>query len=47
MSRFHTVKIKSIDKVTHDCVTVSLDIPAELRDAFKFKQGQYLTFAGW
>ncbi len=44
MSRFHTVKIKSVDKVTHDCVTVSLDIPADLKNTFTYKQGQYLTF---
>ena len=44
MSRFHKVKIKRITKETPDCVTLSLDVPAELRDAFRFTQGQYLTF---
>ncbi|TGE08531.1 1,2-phenylacetyl-CoA epoxidase subunit PaaE [Hymenobacter fodinae] len=44
MSRFHKVKIKRINKETPDCVTLSLDVPAELRDTFKFTQGQYLTF---
>jgi ring-1,2-phenylacetyl-CoA epoxidase subunit PaaE len=44
MSRFHKVKIKRIQRETPDCVTLALDIPAELRDTFKFTQGQYLTF---
>ncbi|WP_139920819.1 1,2-phenylacetyl-CoA epoxidase subunit PaaE [Hymenobacter sp. DG01] len=44
MSRFHKVKIKSIVRETPDCVSVSLDVPADLRETFKFTQGQYLTF---
>ncbi|UOG75915.1 phenylacetate-CoA oxygenase/reductase subunit PaaK [Hymenobacter tibetensis] len=44
MSRFHKVKIKRIHRETPDCVTLALDVPAELRDTFKFTQGQYLTF---
>lgn len=44
MSRFHKVKIKSIIRETPDCVSVALDIPAELRETFRFTQGQYLTF---
>ncbi|WP_375437429.1 1,2-phenylacetyl-CoA epoxidase subunit PaaE [uncultured Hymenobacter sp.] len=44
MSRFHKVKIKRIQRETSDCVTLALDVPAELRDTFKFIQGQYLTF---
>lgn len=44
MSRFHKVKIKSIVRETPDCVSVALDVPADLRETFKFTQGQYLTF---
>lgn len=44
MSRFHKVKIKRLHKETPDCVVVSLDVPAELRETFRFTQGQYLTF---
>ncbi len=44
MSRFHQVKIKDIARETTDCVRVTLDIPAELRETFRFTQGQYLTF---
>lgn len=44
MSRFHKVKVKSIVRETPDCVSVALDVPADLREAFRFTQGQYLTF---
>jgi ring-1,2-phenylacetyl-CoA epoxidase subunit PaaE len=44
MSRFHKVKVKSIIRETPDCVSVALDVPAELQDTFRFTQGQYLTF---
>lgn len=44
MNKFHTLKIKSITKETPDCVSVSLDIPDELKEKFSYKQGQYLTF---
>jgi ring-1,2-phenylacetyl-CoA epoxidase subunit PaaE len=44
MSRFHKLKIKRIQRETPDCVTLALDVPAELADTFRFTQGQYLTF---
>lgn len=44
MSRFHKVKIKKVKKELNDCVTVSLDIPEELKADFQFAHGQYLTF---
>jgi len=44
MSRFHTLKIKHIARETPDCVRLTLDVPTELREAFHFTQGQYLTF---
>ncbi|RYY15736.1 MAG: hypothetical protein EOO36_12225 [Cytophagaceae bacterium] len=44
MSRFHKLKIKHIARETPDCVRVTLDVPAELRETFRFTQGQYLTF---
>jgi len=44
MSRFYKLKIKRIAKETPDCVTLALDVPTELRDTFRFTQGQYLTF---
>jgi ring-1,2-phenylacetyl-CoA epoxidase subunit PaaE len=44
MTKFHKVKIKKIKRETPDCVTVSLDVPEELQDTFRYTQGQYLTF---
>ncbi|HMQ59783.1 MAG TPA: phenylacetate-CoA oxygenase/reductase subunit PaaK [Flavilitoribacter sp.] len=44
MSRFYPLRVKDIRKETGDCVSVSLEVPAELKDAFSFTPGQYLTF---
>lgn len=44
MSRFHTLNIKHITRETPDCVALTLDVPAELRAAFQYRPGQYLTF---
>lgn len=41
---FNTLRISDIQKETPDCVSIKLDIPDELKDDFKFKAGQYLTF---
>jgi ring-1,2-phenylacetyl-CoA epoxidase subunit PaaE len=40
---FFELKIKSKSAETADTTTIELDIPAELRDLFTYKQGQYLT----
>lgn len=39
----HKINIKNIIKETSDAVSVVLDIPAELKEAFQYKPGQYLT----
>ncbi|RNI30603.1 1,2-phenylacetyl-CoA epoxidase subunit PaaE [Rufibacter latericius] len=44
MSRFHKVKIKQVHRETHDSVTVTLDVPEDLKGTFRYTQGQYLTF---
>jgi ring-1,2-phenylacetyl-CoA epoxidase subunit PaaE len=44
MSRFHTLRVKDVKKETPETVSVELDIPQELKDVFRFKAGQYLTF---
>jgi ring-1,2-phenylacetyl-CoA epoxidase subunit PaaE len=41
---FYKVKIKDITKETHDTVSISFDIPEDLKSVFYFRQGQYLTF---
>lgn len=42
--RFHPLKIKDIRPETHDCVSVSLDIPDELKEEYTYQPGQYITF---
>lgn len=44
MSVFHSVKVKSVQKETADSVSVTLDIPAELKNEFSYKSGQFITF---
>ena len=43
MSRFYSLAIKSITRETPDCVSIAFDVPAELREAFRYVPGQYLT----
>ncbi len=43
MSLFHTLKIKHIEKETQKAITLSFDVPENLKDVFAFKAGQYIT----
>jgi len=43
VATFHKIKVKNIYKETDDCSVVTFDIPNELKDNFKFRQGQHLT----
>lgn len=43
MSKFHTSIIEDIQKTTEDCAVIQLNIPDELHEVFKYKQGQHLT----
>src|SRR5687768_4421495 len=40
---FHPLKVNDIKRETQDCVSISFEIPKELADEFRFKQGQSLT----
>lgn len=40
---FHPLTVKDIKRETQDCVSISFDIPKELKKEFEFKQGQSLT----
>ena len=40
---FHPLTVASIEADTTEAVVVSFDVPAELRETFRFTQGQYLT----
>lgn len=43
MAKFHTLFVKDVRKETEECVSVAFDIPNELKDEFRFIQGQYVT----
>ena len=40
---FHLLKVKNIIKETKDCVSVSFDVPENLKEIFSYTQGQNLT----
>ena len=42
--KFYPLKVKDVRPETADCVSVSLEVPAELSEKFQFAPGQYLTF---
>ncbi len=41
--KFHTLKVKDVRRETRDCVSVAFIVPDELKENYKFNQGQYLT----
>ncbi len=41
--RFHTLTIRDIRRETPDAVSIAFEVPADLRPAYAFEQGQYLT----
>lgn len=43
MSHFHTLTIKNIERVTSKSVTITFEVPQDLKEAYKFKAGQYIT----
>jgi ring-1,2-phenylacetyl-CoA epoxidase subunit PaaE len=43
VGHFHTLTVGNINRETADCVSVAFQIPAELKEEFKFLPGQYLT----
>ena len=44
MARFHPLRVVDITRETRDAVVVTLEADADQRDAYRFIQGQYLTF---
>ncbi len=40
---FHKLTVKEVRPETNECVSVSFDIPEELKEIFRFLPGQYLT----
>lgn len=43
MAKFHKLKVADVRKETADCVSVAFEVPASLKEEYKFIQGQYLT----
>ncbi len=43
MVEFHNLKVEDVYKETEDTSVVTFDIPSELEETFKFRQGQHLT----
>lgn len=43
MSDFHPLKVVSVEPLTPNAVSLSFEIPANLKKSFEFKAGQYIT----
>jgi len=43
MSEFHSLRVKEIVKETEDTVSLSFNVPENLKQAYVFTPGQYLT----
>lgn len=43
MSKFHPLPIAKIDRETRDAIAITFDVPAALREHFRFEAGQHLT----
>ncbi|MBA3970637.1 MAG: 2Fe-2S iron-sulfur cluster binding domain-containing protein [Bacteroidetes bacterium] len=43
MSKFHSLKVVDVTRETPDAVSVAFEVPADLKQDYKYKQGQYLT----
>lgn len=42
--KFHSLKVKDIKRETSESVSISLDVPEDLKSSYTFIQGQYITF---
>lgn len=40
---FHPLSIRDVVRETADCISVSFDVPDELRELFSYRSGQYIT----
>lgn len=40
---FHPLSIREVTRETADCISVEFDVPPDLRDAFSYVAGQYIT----
>ena len=40
---FHPLDIRDVVRETHDCISVSFNVPEALRETFSYRAGQYVT----
>jgi ring-1,2-phenylacetyl-CoA epoxidase subunit PaaE len=40
---FHPLRVATVERLTHDAVAVTFDVPDELREKYAFSAGQHLT----
>jgi ring-1,2-phenylacetyl-CoA epoxidase subunit PaaE len=40
---FHPLRVAEVDRLTDDSVAITFDVPDDLRDAYRFTQGQHIT----
>lgn len=43
MSQFHPLTVAAVRQETRDAIVVTFDVPPQLRDTYRYTQGQYLT----
>lgn len=43
MAKFHNLKVKNVHKETKDCTLITFEVPENLTEEFRFRQGQHLT----
>jgi ring-1,2-phenylacetyl-CoA epoxidase subunit PaaE len=43
MSKFHPLTVAAVTRETRDAIALTFEVPPELREAFRFVQGQHLT----
>lgn len=43
MAKFYPLKVSDVRKETKDCVSIAFEVPSDLKEEFKYIQGQYLT----
>lgn len=43
MAKFHSLKVSALSRPTDDSVAVTFEVPSDLKDDFKFTQGQHIT----
>lgn len=41
--RFHALRVSRVDRLTPDSVAITFDVPAELRELYRYTQGQHIT----